>query len=121
MHTLARRAMARGGAPSTRAISSLKGRDLLCLQTFERDEINLLLDTAAALKKRLRRDPRQFHPNPPVAPYTPLVGESMAMLFQKRSTRTRSVPATYLAACVRVLACACMRGLCVYRLACTSL
>ncbi|XP_043928243.1 ornithine transcarbamylase, mitochondrial-like [Protopterus annectens] len=59
---------------------NLKGRDLLTLRDFNSDEIKQLLWTAADLKHRIKE-------NAEVLPL--LKGKSLAMIFQKRSTRTR--------------------------------
>ncbi len=61
-------------------VSSVRGRHIDSLFSFSADEITALLDMSAALKGALRRTGLV---------YQPLVGRSMAMLFQKRSTRTR--------------------------------
>jgi ornithine carbamoyltransferase len=60
--------------------SSLRGRHLDSLLSLSAAELRATLDIARALKARLRAAP---------ASYRPLVGRSMAMVFQKRSTRTR--------------------------------
>jgi len=60
--------------------SSLRGRHLDSLFSLSAAELRALLDISRALKARLTRAPASFRP---------LVGRSMAMLFQKRSTRTR--------------------------------
>jgi ornithine carbamoyltransferase len=61
--------------------SSLKGKSLVALARLSAAEIRVLLDMSAALKARMRgnRSPS----------FKPLEGRSMAMIFQKRSTRTR--------------------------------
>jgi ornithine carbamoyltransferase len=61
--------------------SSLKGKSLVALARLSASELRVLLDMSAALKARMRgnRDPH----------FKPLEGRSMAMIFQKRSTRTR--------------------------------
>ena len=58
----------------------MRGRHLLTLQDFSKEEILELLGTAHALKKTLKTDG---------ATLTALQGKTMAMIFQKRSTRTR--------------------------------
>jgi len=57
----------------------LKGRSLLTLKDYSAEEIGYLLDTAASLKKQSRRGKtrRRFQ------------GKTLALLFEKRSTRTR--------------------------------
>ncbi|MEB3749178.1 MULTISPECIES: ornithine carbamoyltransferase [Geobacillus] len=61
------------------AVMSLKGRDVLTLLDFSTDEIFDLLALAADLKAKQKAG----------IPYTPLVGKTMAMIFEKPSTRTR--------------------------------
>jgi len=77
---LAPRAAAAARALSIDA-SSLRGRDLDTLFSLSGAEVRVLLDMAKALKARLRA--------PGAAPYTPLTGRTLSMVFQKRSTRTR--------------------------------
>ena len=60
--------------------SSLRGRHLDSLFSLSAAELRAALNIARALKARLLKAP---------ASYRPLVGRSMAMIFQKRSTRTR--------------------------------
>lgn len=57
----------------------MKGRSLLTLADYSRDEIQELLDLSIELKKKVKGKEN----------YRPLEGHSMAMIFQKRSTRTR--------------------------------
>ena len=61
--------------------SSMQGRDLDTMFSFSGAEQRTLLKMAASLKKRLRPSLS--------APYLPLTGRTMSMIFQKRSTRTR--------------------------------
>jgi ornithine carbamoyltransferase len=56
---------------------SLKGRDFTRVADFSRDELQLVLDTAAALKATPREEQHV------------LPGRSLGMIFQKPSTRTR--------------------------------
>ena len=75
----------RGGLHGARRISidasSMRGRDLDSMFSLTGQEQRVLLQMAAALKKRL---------GPPNSkPFQPLVGSTMSMIFQKRSTRTR--------------------------------
>ena len=58
---------------------ALRGRDFITLHDFTGDEIRLLLDTAATLKK--------MHKNGEV--FQPLAGKTLGMIFHKASTRTR--------------------------------
>jgi len=61
-------------------MNKLKGIDFLTLMDYTRDEIDLLLDVASKLKaKRARRERHEF-----------LKGRTIAMIFEKRSTRTRT-------------------------------
>lgn len=57
----------------------LKDRDLLTLADFTPEEIRYLLDEARRFKKEFKEYKRE----------KPLEGRSLAMIFQKRSTRTR--------------------------------
>ena len=75
----AHRRRRRRRAPASDA-SSLRGRHLDSLFSLSAAELRAELDIARALKARLLKAP---------ASYRPLVGRSMAMIFQKRSTRTR--------------------------------
>ncbi|XP_043928242.1 ornithine transcarbamylase, mitochondrial-like [Protopterus annectens] len=59
---------------------NLKGRDLLTLRDLNSDEIKQLLWTAADLKHRIKENAEVL---------SLLKGKSLAMIFQKRSTRTR--------------------------------
>lgn len=58
---------------------NLRGRDFLTLQDFTYEELKFLLDTAMELKRARKR--RQMEPL--------LFGKTLAMIFQKPSTRTR--------------------------------
>jgi len=60
--------------------SSVKGRHFDSLFSFSAAEINSLLTLSAGLKAALRKND---------VVYQPLLGKSMSMIFQKRSTRTR--------------------------------
>ncbi|MDI3317091.1 MAG: ornithine carbamoyltransferase, partial [Bacillota bacterium] len=59
---------------------SLKGRSLLSLEDWSRDEIAFLLEIARQVKAERRAGTvrRRF------------AGKSLALIFEKRSTRTRS-------------------------------
>jgi len=57
-----------------------KGRDFLTLMDYTKEEINLILDTAADFKKMLMR--RESH--------NYLEGRTISLLFEKPSTRTRT-------------------------------
>ena len=58
---------------------ALKGRDLLGLLDFTRDELRLLLDRAHEIKALLKRG----------EPHRWLEGKTLAMIFEKPSLRTR--------------------------------
>ncbi|MGM0508670.1 MAG: ornithine carbamoyltransferase [Fusobacteriota bacterium] len=58
---------------------NLKGRDFLKLQDFNKEELIQILDTADFIKMRNKIDVREEI----------LKGKSMAMIFEKSSTRTR--------------------------------
>ncbi|XP_065597639.1 ornithine transcarbamylase, mitochondrial isoform X2 [Cyrtonyx montezumae] len=67
------------GPPSQMNVS-LKGRDFLTLQNYTADELKYLLWVASDLKQRIKDK----------GEYLPLMqGKSLAMIFEKRSTRTR--------------------------------
>ncbi|NWU91027.1 OTC protein, partial [Upupa epops] len=66
--------------PAAGANVHLKGQDLLTLQNYTADELKYLLWMAMDLKERIKRR----------GEYLPLMqGKSLAMVFEKRSTRTR--------------------------------
>jgi len=60
-------------------VNSLRGRHFLSLQDFSLTEIVMFLDFARDLKQRQKRG----------EPHTLLAGKTLAMIFQKPSTRTR--------------------------------
>jgi ornithine carbamoyltransferase len=60
---------------------SLRGRDLLSVADLNRDEVLRVFDLATELKREYLTDRRHASP--------PLVGRTLAMLFQKPSLRTR--------------------------------
>ena len=64
--------------------TSLRGRDLLSVADLSRDEVERLFERAAALKAD---DHARRASGRPAA--TPLAGQTLAMLFQKPSLRTR--------------------------------
>ncbi|PWA31467.1 hypothetical protein CCH79_00002636 [Gambusia affinis] len=69
----------RGGAASLNSVS-LKGRSCLTLKDFSSDEIKRLLWVSADLKHQIKHGKQ----------YLPLLqGKAIAMIFEKRSTRTR--------------------------------
>lgn len=57
----------------------MKGRNFLTLFDYSSDEIMKLIDRSIELKMKMKNEEQ----------YKPLDGKSMAMIFQKRSTRTR--------------------------------
>jgi ornithine carbamoyltransferase len=61
--------------------ASLRGRDLLSVADLSADEVLRVFDRAAELKAEFRADRRHATP--------PLVGRTLAMLFQRPSLRTR--------------------------------
>jgi ornithine carbamoyltransferase len=61
--------------------ASLRGRDLLSIADLSRDEVLRVFDLATELKREYLADRRHADP--------PLVGRTLAMLFQKPSLRTR--------------------------------
>ncbi|KAJ6667671.1 hypothetical protein lerEdw1_016792, partial [Lerista edwardsae] len=66
--------------PPMKTSIQLKGRDLLTLQNFSAEEIKYLLWVSADLKERIKHK----------GEHLPLLqGKSLAMIFEKRSTRTR--------------------------------
>jgi len=59
--------------------SQMVGRDLLTLMDFSKEEVEYFLDTAAELKRKRRMgEPHEY-----------LKGKTLAMIFDKQSTRTR--------------------------------
>jgi len=59
--------------------SRMVGRDLLTLMDFSKEEIEYFLDTAAELKRKRRMgEPHEY-----------LKGKTLALIFDKQSTRTR--------------------------------
>jgi len=62
-------------------MTSLRGRDLLSVADLSVDEVGQVFATADALKAEFRATRRHAEP--------PLVGRTLAMLFQKPSLRTR--------------------------------
>lgn len=65
----------------SRKSSSLVGKDFLTLKDFTGEEIKKFLWTAVDLKHRIKTNNEIFRP---------LEGKTLAMIFQKRSTRTRT-------------------------------
>ncbi|KAL5010365.1 hypothetical protein ScPMuIL_012670 [Solemya velum] len=70
----------RGCSSENSPSSTMVNRDFLTLKDFKPEEIEQLLWTAKDLKTRIRDNKELFQP---------LKGKSIAMLFQKKSTRTR--------------------------------
>jgi len=65
----------------TATAGSLRGRDLLSVADLSPDEVELVFATSERLKAEYRSKRRHARP--------PLVGRTLAMLFQKPSLRTR--------------------------------
>jgi ornithine carbamoyltransferase len=63
------------------ATSSLRGRDYLSAADLSADEVRHVFDVASELKREFRSSRRHAEP--------PLVGRTIAMLFQRPSLRTR--------------------------------
>jgi ornithine carbamoyltransferase len=61
--------------------TSLRGRDLLSVADLSAGEVARVFETASVLKAEFAKDRRHVRP--------PLVGRTLAMLFQKPSLRTR--------------------------------
>lgn len=61
------------------ATIQLKGKDFLTLADYSKEEIEYLLHLAVELKEKQRNGEQ----------YTPLSGKTLAMIFEKPSTRTR--------------------------------
>ncbi|XP_067934455.1 ornithine transcarbamylase, mitochondrial-like [Watersipora subatra] len=66
--------------PSRSEVAPLIGKHFLTLKDFSNEEVKTLLWTSSDLKKRIKHEGE---------PYQPLQGKSLAMIFEKRSTRTR--------------------------------
>lgn len=64
---------------NTTATIQLKGKDFLTLADYSKEEIEYLLHLAVELKEKQQNGER----------YTPLSGKTLAMIFEKPSTRTR--------------------------------
>jgi len=60
-------------------MEELKGRHLLSLQQYNKKELMLIFETAAALQDIMARG----------VPFQPLQGKTLGMIFTKNSTRTR--------------------------------
>jgi ornithine carbamoyltransferase len=69
---------------TTEQVASLRGRDLLSAADLSADEVLRLFDRAGELKAK-NRARRQDG----TSPSTPLAGQTLAMLFQRPSLRTR--------------------------------
>jgi len=61
--------------------TSLRGRDVLSVADFSREDVERVFERAAELKREFLADRRHAEP--------PLVGRTLAMLFQRPSLRTR--------------------------------
>jgi ornithine carbamoyltransferase len=67
------------------SVPNLTGRHLLTLDDFTEEEVNGILDVAIELKRWFRNDTTRKE----ASELQPLLGRSVALIFQKRSTRTR--------------------------------
>jgi ornithine carbamoyltransferase len=65
-------------------LESLKGRSFLTLLDYSKDEIRCLLDLAKQLKAEAKKGEEERRP-----PRQRFLGKTLAMIFEKRSTRTR--------------------------------
>eukprot|EP01039_Chlorochromonas_danica_P007532 gene7534-8330_t len=61
----------------------LAGKHFLCISQLKDQELKNLLDHSIAIKKAFKNDPEKARA------LKPLLGRTMSMIFQKRSTRTR--------------------------------
>jgi len=60
--------------------NAFRGKDFLTLMDFTKEEVNYILETASDLKRKwARREPHEY-----------LKGRTLALLFEKQSTRTRT-------------------------------
>ncbi|KAJ2483049.1 ornithine carbamoyltransferase [Coemansia sp. RSA 2320] len=86
MSSLARSVVAPGSIGNcklhTAALASLP-RDLITLADYSAEQIAALVESAADFKQKTKHEGQAFHPD------QPLKGKTIAMLFSKRSTRTR--------------------------------
>ena len=67
----------------TNNITTLAGKNLVCISRLTNDELNGLIDHSIRLKKSWANNAKSSRNA------QPLKGQSMSMIFQKRSTRTR--------------------------------
>ncbi|KAJ2812064.1 ornithine carbamoyltransferase, partial [Coemansia sp. 'formosensis'] len=67
----------------TSAALSTLPRDLISLGDYSAEQIGALVESAADFKRKTKYEGQAFHPD------EPLKGKTIAMLFSKRSTRTR--------------------------------
>lgn len=63
--------------------SSLRGKSLMCISQLSSEELDRLINLSITLKNDFKKDQAAARR------VQPLVGSSMSMIFQKRSTRTR--------------------------------
>lgn len=66
-----------------RTKTSLAGKDFMCISQLTNEELRGLLDHAIDMKQAWKTSPDKARK------MVPLYGQSMSMIFQKRSTRTR--------------------------------
>lgn len=67
----------------TNSITTLAGKNLVCISQLTNDELNGLIDHSIRMKKSWSGNAKSSRNA------QPLKGQSMSMIFQKRSTRTR--------------------------------
>jgi ornithine carbamoyltransferase len=63
--------------------TSLSGKNFMCISQLTNSELNGLIDHSIDIKTAFTTDPLKARA------LLPLRGQSMSMIFQKRSTRTR--------------------------------
>lgn len=85
---------------SPQLLDHFLGRDLISLRDYTPEEILQILEASSWLKSKLRSQSYRDHPikfMEMIQNYQPLIGRTVSMIFQKRSTRTRvSIPKHFL-------------------------
>jgi len=64
-------------------MSTLKGKNFLCISQLSNEDLQSLIDHSISIKTDFNQNPQKARE------LRPLLGRSMSMIFQKRSTRTR--------------------------------